>query len=78
MKNPLAAAVLALIARLGILPLFGLLLAIFLRLGLLVGGICAAGGITLVMLLTWLDMAYFAYPLAMMAFWPGFSDRILR
>ncbi len=35
------------------------------RLGLLVGGICAAGGITLVMLLTWLDMAYFAYPLAM-------------
>lgn len=35
------------------------------RLGLLIGGICAAGGITLVMLLTWLEMPYFAYPLAM-------------
>jgi len=34
------------------------------QLGLLVGGICAAGGIALILFLTWLDMPYLAYPLA--------------
>jgi uncharacterized membrane protein len=34
------------------------------QLGLLIGGICGAGGIMLVLLLTWLEMPYFAYPLA--------------
>jgi len=34
------------------------------QLGLLIGGICGAGGIALVLFLTWLNMPYFAYPLA--------------
>lgn len=34
------------------------------RLGLLIGGICAAGGIALVLFLTQLGMPYFAYPTA--------------
>lgn len=34
------------------------------QLGLLIGGLCAAGGIALVLFLSWLDMPYFAYPLA--------------
>jgi uncharacterized membrane protein len=34
------------------------------RLGLLTGGICAAGGILLILLLTWFRMPYLAYPLA--------------
>lgn len=35
------------------------------RLGLLVGGTCAAGGIALVLFLTVMGMPYFAYPMAM-------------
>jgi uncharacterized membrane protein len=34
------------------------------QLGLLIGIMCAAGGILLVLFLTWLQMPYFAYPLA--------------
>lgn len=34
------------------------------QLGLLVGGLCAAGGIMLILFLSWLDMPYFAYPMA--------------
>lgn len=35
------------------------------RLGLLIGGICAAGGIALVLFLTRMGVPYFAYPMAM-------------